>query len=84
MPPVTVFSDCITVSFGWPVSCRLRRLEICEPLCQLQLRFVSTGDRLGKPVVKCCRVFCRACKDFFVQQSQDRAARRQIRAKQIW
>ena len=50
--------------------------EVCEPLSQRQqqLRFVSVGNKLVKPFVKCCRVLCRARKDFFVQHSQDRAA----------
>ena len=51
---------------GWRTSCRLQLPENCEPLAQRQqqLRFVSSRDRLGKPRVKCCRVFCQAGKGF--------------------
>ena len=62
--------------FGWRTSRRLQLLEVCEPLSRRkqQLRFVSAGNRPGNPLVKCCRVLCRARKDFLVQHSQDRAA----------
>ena len=44
--------------FGWRASRRLQLLEVCEPLSQRRqrLRFVSAGNRLGKLLVKYCRV----------------------------
>ena len=60
--------------FGWRASCRLQPFEICASLSQRQqqARFVSARDKLGKPLVKCCRVG----KDSFVQVAQpdDRSA----------
>ena len=59
--------------FRWRASCRLQLLEVCKPLSQCQQRLVPAGDGLGKPLVKRCRVLCRAGQDFFVQHSQDHA-----------
>ena len=48
---------------GWRTSCRLPLLEVCEPLCSpsTTASFLSLqGIGSGEPLVKCCRVLCRA------------------------